>query len=455
MVELKFYNTFSKKKEIFEPLRKDFVGIYSCGPTVYDYAHIGNLRSFVFADVLKRILSYNGYKVKHVMNITDVDDKIIKKSQKLGISRQELTRKYEQAFLENLKSLNVIMPDVMPRATEHIKEMVELIKKLMEKGYAYKSDDGIYYDVSKFKDYGKLAGLKLDKKKMRSRIRADEYGKEDIQDFALWKFYDAEDGGVFWETELGKGRPGWHIECSAMSMKYLGETFDIHTGGIDLVFPHHTNEIAQSEAATGKKFVRYWLHCEHLVMPEGKMSKSLGNIITLHDILEKGYNPIALRYLYLSAHYRSQLKFSYEKLKAASNTLERLYNIAAELKNDRAKIRSRIVEKWKKQFLEAINDDMDLPRALAVMWKMLRDENLSKGEKFSLLLDFDKVLGLDVESVAKEEIPAEIIKLVQEREEARARKDWETADRLREEIKAKGYWVDDTPEGPRVKKIKN
>ncbi|MEM7819165.1 MAG: cysteine--tRNA ligase, partial [Candidatus Aenigmatarchaeota archaeon] len=289
---LKLFNTLTRKKEVFKPIKKNEVRMYTCGPTVYDFAHIGNFRTYVWQDILKRWLLFKGFKVKHVMNLTDIDDKTIKGAREQGISLREFTEKYIKAFFEDSKTLNLLPADVYPRATEHIREIVELIKILIEKGYAYKGEDGsIYYDISKFKDYGKLSKLKIKELKAGARVKSDSYTKEEAYDFALWKAWDPEDGEVFFETEIGKGRPGWHIECSAMSMKYLGETFDIHTGGVDLIFPHHENEIAQSEAATGKKFVNYWLHAEHLIVEGRKMSKSLGNFYTLRDLLAKGYDP--------------------------------------------------------------------------------------------------------------------------------------------------------------------
>src|SRR3989344_3802646 len=323
---LKLYNTLTRKKETFKPIKEGGVGIYSCGPTVYNYAHIGNLRFNIDVDLLKRAFLFNNYKVKHIMNITDVDDKTIKGSKKEKMSLKEFTRKYEKIFLNDLEKLNLIKPDIMPRATEHINEMVAMIKTLLEKGYAYKAEDGIYFSIEKFKDYGKLANLKNIRTK-KSRIKNDEYDKENIQDFALWKFYSDEDGDVFWETEIGKGRPGWHIECSAMSQKYLGMPIDMHMGAIDLIFPHHTNEIAQSEATNGKKFVNYWVHPAFLTMKEGKMSKSIGNVYYLNDLIEKKYSPLSFRYLVIASHYKTSLLFDFDNLQNAQNSLERLRNI--------------------------------------------------------------------------------------------------------------------------------
>jgi len=330
---MKIYNTMTRKKQEFRPIVPGNVGIYTCGPTVYNYAHIGNLRSFICADILKRWLIYKGFKVKHVMNITDVDDKTIRDSQKQNISLKEFTRKYEKAFFEDLNKLNIIKPDITPRATEHIDDMVSVIQTLLEKGYAYHGEDGsIYFSIKKFPDYGKLAGLDLDKLKPTAQISEDEYSKEDARDFALWKAWTEKDGDVYWETPLGKGRPGWHIECSTMSSKYLGIPFDIHTGGVDLIFPHHTNEIAQAEAATGKKFVNYWVHIEHLIVDNKKMSKSLGNFYTLRDLLEKGYSSKAIRYILMSTHYRKQLNFTLSGLEQAEKTVKGLLDFMHKIK---------------------------------------------------------------------------------------------------------------------------
>lgn len=430
---------------MFKPINNKEVGIYSCGPTVYNYAHIGNLRNYVFNDLLKRVLLYNGYKVKQVMNMTDVDDKTIKGSINENISLKELTEKYEKSFLKDLEELNIIKPEIISRATEHIKEMVELIKTLLSKGYAYKAEDGIYFSVAKFKNYGKLANL--EKTKIgKSRIKNDEYDKENIQDFALWKFWTKEDGEVFWETDIGKGRPGWHIECSAMSMKYLGETIDIHTGAIDLIFPHHTNEIAQSESATEKKFVNYWVHGGFLTMKEGKMAKSLGNILTLNDLKQKAYSPLDYRYFLLTTHYRSPLLFSLENLDNSKKSLQRLKNIISEIKDD-----SKVNEKYLKEFLNAINDDLNMPEALAVLWKLVRDEKATG--KIKTIEKIDRVFGLNLLSKEEISVPIEVQKLINEREEARKNKDFKKSDLLREEIKKLGYRVDDAKASIKVSKI--
>lgn len=442
---MKIYNTLTRKKENFKEISKGKVGFYSCGPTVYSYAHIGNLRFFIIADLLKRVLLFNGYKVKHVMNITDVDDKTIKGARKEKISLKKFTEKYEKIFLGDIRELNIIRPEIMPHATENIKEIVSLIKKLIDKGYAYKAEDGIYFSVSKFKGYGKLAGLEK-VKVQKSRVKSDEYDKKNLRDFALWKFYSDEDGDVYWETDIGKGRPGWHIECSAMSMKYLGETFDIHAGGSDLIFPHHTNEIAQSEAATGKKFVNYWVHGGFLTVKEGKMSKSLGNILTLEDLKKKGFSSMDYRYLVLASHYRGQLLFMDDTLINAKNSYERLKNILSNLEDD-----GKTNEKSLEEFKKAINDDLDMPKALQVLWKLLRDPKADG--KYQTIKKMDEVFGLRLLEKEKMEIPGEVLKLKEEREKARKEKNWKKADELREKIKKLGYYVDDAENGGKVKKL--
>ncbi|MEK6857161.1 MAG: cysteine--tRNA ligase, partial [Nanoarchaeota archaeon] len=353
---LKLYNTLKRKMQVFKP-SEDIVKIYTCGPTVYNYPHLGNYRAYLAADILKKYLKYKGYKVKHVTNITDVDDKTIRDSQKEGVSLKEFTDKYTKAFFEDLDTLRIEKADVYPRATETIPEMIKITKKLMQKKLAYKGEDGsIYYKVSKFKKYGKLANIDITKLQSGAsgRVKADEYTKENVQDFALWKAWDSGDGDVFWETELGKGRPGWHIECSAMSMKFLGEQFDIHTGGVDLIFPHHQNEIAQSEGITKKQFVKYWVHNEWVLVNGEKMSKSKGNFYTLRDILSKGYNSLAVRYSLISTHYRQQLNFTLEGLDASKNSLQRLQDFLRTLKDAHAEKDNtktdKLIERARKKF---------------------------------------------------------------------------------------------------------
>ncbi|MFH1307972.1 MAG: cysteine--tRNA ligase [archaeon] len=447
-MKVKLYNTLTRKKEEFKPIRKNEVGFYSCGLTVYGYGHIGNYRAFVSADILRRVLEYNGYKVKQITNITDVDDKTIKGSQKEGKSLKEHTKPFEEAYFEDSKSLNIEDSFKYPKATEHIKEMVDIIKKLLKKGLAYKAEDGIYFNIKKFKNYGKLARLKLVELKEggSKRIKKDEYDKENAQDFVLWKFYDKEDGEVCWDTEIGKGRPGWHIECSAMSMKYLGENFDIHSGGIDLVFPHHENEIAQSEGATGKQFVKYWVHNEWILVDGKKMSKSLGNFYTLKDIKEKDYSPLDMRYFYLTGHYKTQLNFTWKNLESSKNALQRARNILSEIKDD-----GKENKKYLEEFEKAMNNDLDMPKALQVLWKLLRDKK-AEG-KIKTIKKMDEVFGLDLLKEDKFDIPEKVEKLAEEREKARKAKDWEKADDLRGKISKLGYQIDDTEQGTRIKKI--
>ncbi|HTY43682.1 MAG TPA: cysteine--tRNA ligase [Patescibacteria group bacterium] len=453
-MSLKLYNTLTRKKETFKPISKNSVGMYVCGPTIYDYAHIGNLRAYVFSDVLRRFLKFSGYNVKEVMNLTDVDDKTIKGSIKAKESLRKFTEKYEKLFLEDIKAMNIERPDVMPRATEHIKEMVELVKKLLDKGIAYKTNDGIYFSIKKFKDYGKLSKVKVKELKQGAseRVQKDEYDKEDANDFALWKFYDKSDGEVFWNTEIGKGRPGWHIECSAMSMKYLGESFDIHAGGVDLIFPHHENEIAQSEAATGKKFVNYWLHNEWILVNGEKMSKSKGNFYKLKDITDKKFSPMDLRYFFLSKIYNEQLNFTWNNMENARNSLERLKNIILSL-NQGQKVNNKNIDNAKKQFTEIMNDNLNTSRALSFLWEILRDEKLSEGEKYELSMEFDKVLGLNLSVEENIKIPREVEKLAKEREEMRKKKNFKEADNIRNRIKKLGYWVNDTEDGTQIKKL--
>jgi len=467
--DIHFFNTFTRKKERFVPIEKGEVKMYTCGPTVYDFAHIGNFRAFLFEDLLRRWLEYRGFKVTQIMNLTDVDDRTITASRKYGISLKEYTEKYVKAFFEDIAALNIEKAEHYPRATEHIPEMVALIKKLMNKGYAYKGEDGsIYYDISKFEDYGKLANIKTEELIPGARVKIDDYAKEEAYDFALWKAWNEQDGEIFWETELGKGRPGWHIECSAMSMKYLGETFDIHCGGVDNMFPHHENEIAQSEAATGRKFVNYWLHNEHLLVEGKRMGKRYGNYYTLRDLIEKSYDPKAIRYLLLSTHYRQQLNFTFEGLEAAKNAIERLANFMrrlseAEGKGCREEIRV-LIGRVQRSFEEAMDDDLNIGAALAALFDFVKDVNklidenkLGKEEAqevYSLLVKFDKVLGVIGEIKMEEKLSKEAEELVLKREEARKAKDWKTADEIRKKLKTMGIIIEDTPQGVRWKTVK-
>jgi cysteinyl-tRNA synthetase len=462
---IELFNTLTRQKEYFLPITPGKVDMYTCGPTVYDYAHIGNFRAFVFEDLLKRWLEHRGFQVTHVMNLTDVDDKTIKGSQKQQKPLREYTDSYAKAFFEDIKALNIRPATVYPRATDHIPEMVTLIKALLQKGIAYRGEDGsIYFAISKFPDYGKLSHIKVAELKAGARVSQDEYAKEEAQDFALWKAYAPEDGDVYWETELGKGRPGWHIECSAMSMKYLGETFDIHCGGVDNMFPHHENEIAQSEAATGKPFVHYWMHNEHLLVEGKKMAKRLGNFYTLRDLLARGLDPLAIRYLLLSTHYRQQFNFTFEALDAAKKAIERLANLHRRLQDANGKGNSeelgRLVKTVQTCFGGAMDDDLNVSVALASLFDFVRDINnlldenaLSKDEAAkvsSLIADFDQVLGV-IPKPKEEVLPAEAQDLIKKREEARKAKDWKTADAARARLKAMGIVIEDTAKGVRWK----
>ncbi len=453
---LKLFNFLTRKKEIFKPLVSGRAGFYACGPTVYDYVHIGNLRTYIFEDVLRHALEYDGYRVKHIVNITDVEDKIIRGAQKAGKPISEFVRPYEKAFFDDLKELNIERAFEYPKATENIKEMIGLIAALLKKGLAYKSDGSVYFDISEFKKYGRLSELKSRELKSGARVNADEYDKTNAEDFVLWKAAKA--GEPFWNSPFGKGRPGWHIECSAMSMKYLNATFDIHGGAVDLIFPHHENEIAQSEGATGKPFAKYFVEGEHLLINGEKMSKSLGNVYNLRDLEAKNFNPLAFRYLVLTAHYRSKLNFTWESLRAAQNALENLTEIVKEIKNSAKGARPAgaagraEAKKFKKEFLAAINDDLETPAALAILWKAAKSEKLSGREKLELIFNFDKVLGLELDKIKPEKIPAAVLKMANEREKYRQEKNFAKADELREKIESLGWLTEDSPSGPKLKK---
>jgi cysteinyl-tRNA synthetase len=461
---LQFYNTMTRRKEVFTPIEENHVRMYNCGPTVYDYAHIGNLRTFVWEDLLRRYLKYKGYKVTQVMNITDVDDKTIRGSREQNIALSEYTDKYKEAFFHDIDILNVERAEHYPAATEHIPEMVGLVRKLIDKGVAYESGGDYYFRISAFGEYGKLSHMKLEELKAGARVSSDEYEKDQVSDFALWKAWDENDGDVFWETELGKGRPGWHIECSAMSMKYLGEHFDIHTGAVDNMFPHHENEIAQSEAATGKPFVNFWLHALHLIVEGRKMAKSYGNYYTLRDILDKGYAPLAIRYLLISTHYRQQLNFTFEGLEAGRNGLERYLDFIANLEDVTSETdggeADGFIEQARKGFEEALDDDLNTSQALGVVFDFIRDINrlkaedkLSKAEAeraFDTITAFDSVLGLQkkVDESLDEEVEAKI----KAREDARKNKNWAEADRIRDELLEQGIILEDTSSGTKWKR---
>jgi cysteinyl-tRNA synthetase len=463
---LKLYNTLSRKKEEFVPLKPPVVGLYTCGPTVYNYPHIGNYRAYVFGDLLKRYLTYKNFQVRHIMNITDVEDKIIRDSQKTKKPLKEFTQFYENVFFEDLETLGIIHATSYTRATEHIPEMIALVERLLKKEFAYKAEDGIYYDIRKFKNYGKLACINISELEAGAsgRMKKDEYDKEHVQDFALWKFWTPEDGDVAWDAPFGRGRPGWHIECSAMSMKHLGEQFDIHTGGVDLIFPHHQNEIAQSEGATKKKFVKYWLHNEWLLVDGKKMSKSLGNFYTLRDVLAKGYDPVAMRYLYLGTHYRQQFNFTFAGLEAAKQAVQRVQdcydNLAAVtgVKHNPA-VHKRIGQ-LNKEFTEALDNDLDTPPALAALFEFIKDVNVwganselsrEDGQKLREAMEgVDKILG--ILRTKKEKLSKDLQRLIDEREEARKAKNWKKADVLRERLREHGIVLEDLPQGVRWKR---
>ena len=446
---LKFYNTLTREKENFLPINSKEVRMYSCGPTVYDYPHIGNYRAYIFADTLKRVLLYEGFKVKHIMNLTDIDDKTILNSQKEGKTLKKFTEFYTKEFFKDIKVLNILNPKKFTKATDYVDEMVDIIKKLMKNGLAYKStDNSIYFDIKKFKNYGKLSHLVLEQQKENAsgRIKTDEYEKDNIQDFALWKAWDKKDGEVFWKTKLGKGRPGWHIECSAMSMANLGEQIDIHTGGVDNIFPHHENEIAQSEGATGKQFVKYWMHNEWVLVDQKKMAKSYHNFYTLKDIIDRGIDPISYRFWLLMANYRTRVNFVWEALEGSKIALKRLYKLYIELGEKVGKVDVN----YQKKFKEYLEDDLDTPRALSLLWDIIKDENISPGDKKATVLDFDKVFGLGFENLKKEKIPKEIIKLAEEREEVRKNKDFKKSDELRDKINNLGYDIKDEENGYKI-----
>ncbi|RME53247.1 cysteine--tRNA ligase [Candidatus Woesearchaeota archaeon] len=470
MGELRLFNTLGRKKEVFKPLHPPEVGMYCCGPTVYHYAHLGNLRAYVFEDVLRRVLAWNGFRVKHVMNITDVghltsdadegEDKVEEGARREGKSVWEIAEFYTRAFKEDLQRLNVLEPVIWCKATDHIKEQLDMVLCLEKKGFTYKTSDGIYFDTSKVDDYGKLALLKKEDLLAGKRVAMGE--KRNPTDFALWKFSPpGSKRQMEWDSPWGKSFPGWHIECSAMASKYLGEQFDIHCGGIDHIPVHHTNEIAQAEACFGKKpWVRFWLHNEFLVDKEGKMSKSKGDFLRLHTLLDRGFDPLAYRYLCLTTHYRKRLLFTWDAVASCQQSLDRLRKKVVEFKEEvrsgRGAGEGVVVPAYKRLFEEAVNDDLNTSGALAVVWKLLRDESIPARDRLATLFLFDSVLGLGLEAWEREEVrvPDEVKALLEERDAARKAKDWKLADSLREKIRRSGFEVVDTPQGQRVEKKK-
>ena len=460
---LRLYNTLTRIKEEFQPLHPGEVRIYTCGPTVYDYAHIGNFRTFVLCDVMRRYLRYKGYRVTQVMNLTDIDDKTIRGARQAQTSLMEYVKFYSKAFFEDLQTLNIEPAEHYPAATEHIPEMVTLIQRLLERGYAYQAGGSVYFKVDAFPGYGKLSHLQERQLQAGAsgRVDTDEYEKEDVRDFALWKGWTEADGDVYWETELGKGRPGWHIECSVMAMNYLGTPIDIHAGGVDLIFPHHENEIAQSEAASGQLFVQRWVHCQFLLVDNQKMSKSLGNFHTLRDLLQWGHKPKAIRYSLLSTHYRQTQNFTLDGLVAAEAAVQRLHDFMANLRTAEGSGTpvDGLIRQALQQFEEGMDDDLNISLGLAAIFEFVREVNrlLADGRLsqenaqavMTTMRQFDRVLGLlDAEETA---VDADVERLTQEREQARKRRDFATADRLRAQIAALGYIIEDTARGPRLK----
>ena len=457
-MSMQVFNSLTRRVEPLEPLADNTIRLYTCGPTVYNFAHIGNFRAYTFEDILRRVVQFNGMKVKQVMNLTDVDDKTIRGANAAGVALTDYTKTYKDAFFADLKVLNVQPAEVYPAATDHIPEMIALVEKLVEKGVAYKSDDGsVYFAVTKFPGYGKLAHIDFDHQRTGARCAADEYDKENVGDFALWKAWEESDGPVGWDSPWGRGRPGWHIECSAMSMKYLGETFDLHTGGIDNLFPHHENEIAQAEAATGKEFVRTWMHCAHLRVNGEKMSKSLGNFFTLRDLLDKGWTGREIRYVLVNAHYRQGLNFAFSALEDARKSLERIDRcvdaLAARAKDEPA---PAFAQEALDAFTAAVNDDLNTPKAFAALFELVRQTNASDTCSKAVLDVFQKmdaVLGvIFFGKAAKAEVPAEVQALLDARAAARAAKNWAESDRLRDAIAAAGWAVKDSKDGQTVTK---
>ncbi|MBR2509838.1 MAG: cysteine--tRNA ligase [Lentisphaeria bacterium] len=467
-MDISFFNTMDRKQEVFRPVHEGEARMYTCGPTVYNFAHIGNFRAYMFEDLLRRALEYAGYKVTQVMNLTDVDDKTIRDSRKQNMKLNDFTAIYKKAFFEDLKTLGIEPAEVYPAATDHIPEMIALVSTLMEKGYAYQAEDkSIYFSIDKFPEYGKLAKIDRENQRAGVRISTDEYAKDSVADFALWKAWDENDGDVFWESPWGKGRPGWHIECSAMAMKYLGKTFDIHTGGIDNMFPHHEDEIAQSECANGCKYVNYWLHCAHLMVNGEKMSKSLGNFFTLRDLMDKGFKGREIRYVLLGAHYRKKLNFTFDALKQAASSLAYFDELFIRLKETKGADCADIddfIAQYDAEFNTAICDDLNVSGCNAVIFKLGAECNkrmdagqisAADGAKIlDLFRKFDRIFGfLNVDEAKKADIPQEIMDMAQRRVDAKKNKDWTTADALRKEIQDAGYIIEDAPGGAfRIKK---
>ncbi len=461
-MDIYFYNTLTKKKEVFKPINEKEVRIYSCGPTVYKDATIGNMRTNIFQDVLRRVLRYNGYTLKHAMNITDVghlvsdgdegEDKMLKSAREEHKSPMEIAEHYTKLFFQDLESLNIETPEIICKATDHIQEMLEYVEKLVENGYAYETSTAIYFDISKLDQYPILSNLNLEEQKAGARVDVDPE-KRNPYDFALW-IKAPENHLMKWDSPWGSSYPGWHIECSAMGQKYLGEQFDIHTGGIDLIPTHHENEIAQSKGRCGKIPANYWMHGEYLLIDGGKMSKSLGNVYLMKDFIKRGYDPLVYRLFSYSCHYKNKLNFTWEGIEATSKSLERLKNGYQSHLGGKDEVEDKVVKELEERFHQAINDDLNMPTAMSVVWEVVKQEKKSP-KLAELLLKFDTVLGLKIQEPIykqQEEIPQEIIDLLEQRKQARMNKDWAKSDELRDLIQNKGYEIKDTKEGTEVKK---
>ncbi len=460
---LKLYNTLTRKKEEFVPIKKGTVKMYSCGPTVYNYAHIGNMRAYIFMDTLRKVLKYNGYKVKHVMNITDVghlvsdadegEDKMAKTARIENRSVYEIAKEYTDAFMKDIKALNIDTPEHIAKATEHIREMEIYVNDIVKNGYAYETSKGVYFDTSKLPNYGKmLSNNNIDDLKAGARVEVDTE-KRNPQDFALW-IKAPKEHIMKWNSKWGLCYPGWHIECSAMSRKYLGDKFDIHTGGVDHIPIHHENEIAQSIGATGHNLANYWMHVEFLLIDGGKMSKSLGNVYTLNDLKAKGIDALSYRYFTYSSHYRNKLNFTWDAIKSAKNSLNKLRDMIALHKGVNKKIDKNIISKYEEQFLDAINDDMNMPVAISIVWEIAKEKEKSN-DFYELIKKFDSVLSLDLDKNDKENIniPEDIKLILNERKDARKNKNFAKSDELRDKLKELGYIVKDTKDGQIIEKV--
>ena len=462
---MRLFNTLTRQKEEFVPINGNKVNMYSCGPTVYNFAHIGNLRTYVFMDILRRTLKYNGYELLNAMNITDVghlvsdedegEDKMLKGAREQKKTPWEIADYYTDVFMKDIAALNIERPELVPKATDHIKEMISFVEGLLNKGYAYETSDGIYFDISKFEDYGKLSRLNLEEQIAGARVEVNDE-KRHPADFALWKKAPKEHI-MQWESPWGMGYPGWHIECSAMGRKYLGDRFDIHTGGVDHIPVHHENEIAQSEALLGKPAVNYWLHGEFMMVNNGKMSKSLGNTYTISDLKEKGYNPLAFRYMCLNAHYRNKLNFTWDVMQASQVSYDRFIEGALQHKEGTAEISKDVQASFLAEFEDAINDDLNIPKALGVAWNLVRYQEKSK-DIYELLIKMDDIFGLGIKdaeqkSAEEPELDVEIERLIEERQQARKEKNWKLSDEIRDKLKEMGIELQDTPQGVKWKRI--